>query len=56
MLKENKLFYTPKTQEELTDRIDQMAKASGDPAAVWTAVMMMQNFIAVELAKETDNA
>jgi hypothetical protein len=55
MFTENKLFYTPKTLEELTDHIDQMAKASGNPAAVWTAVMMTQNFIAVELAKETDN-
>ena len=56
MFTENKLFYTPKTLEELTDHIDQMAKASGNPAAVWTAVMMTQNFIAVKLAKENDNA
>ena len=56
MLKENRLFYTPKTQDELLERIEELARASGDPAAVWTAVMMTQNFIVVELAKENTNA
>lgn len=52
-LVENKLFYTPSTQEELNTRLEQIASASDNPAAVWTALMMMNNFIAVELAKET---
>jgi hypothetical protein len=56
MIKENKLFYTPATQLELIERIEQIAQASDNPAAVWTAVMMAQNFIAVELAKEKQHA
>jgi hypothetical protein len=55
-LAENKLFYTPESQEELTERIDELAKSSKNPAAVWTAVMMMQNYIARELSKENANA
>jgi hypothetical protein len=49
MIKENKMFYTPKTSDELMERIEQIASGSSNPAAVWTAVMMMQNFIAVEM-------
>ena len=49
IIKENKLFYTPKTNDELMERIEQIASGSNNPAAVWTAVMMLQNFIAVEL-------
>jgi len=47
VIKENKMFYTPKTSDELMERIEQIASGSSNPAAVWTAVMMMQNFIAV---------
>lgn len=49
MIKENKLFYTPQTNDELMERIDQIANGSDNPAAVWTAVMMTQNFIASQL-------
>jgi len=49
VIKENKMFYTPKTSDELMERIEQIASGSSNPAAVWTAVMMMQNFIAVEM-------
>jgi|LakMenEpi03Aug12_release.lakeMendotaPanAssembly.Ray.scaffolds.fasta_scaffold4290658_2 hypothetical protein len=49
VLKENKMFYTPKSGDELMLRIEQIASGSSNPAAVWTAVMMMQNFIAVEM-------
>lgn len=49
MIKENKLFYTPKTTHELIERVEQIANASDNPAAVWTAVMMTQNFIAGQL-------
>jgi hypothetical protein len=52
MIKEQKMFYTPSTQEELMERIEEIAKASDNPAAVWTAVMMMHNYIAVEMSKE----
>jgi len=48
-IKENKLFYTPQTNDELMERIEQIASGSNNPAAVWTAVMMLQNFIAVQL-------
>ena len=51
-LKENQLFYTPETQEELTERIAELAKASGNAAAVWSAVMMFQNFLAREQSRE----
>ena len=56
MIKENKLFYTPTTQLELIERIEQIANASDNPAAIWTAVMMTQNFIAAELDREKQNA
>ena len=55
-LKENQMFYTPATQSELWERVEAIAKASDNPAAVWVAVMMTQNFIAQELNKETENA
>jgi predicted transcriptional regulator len=48
VIEENTMFYTPKTSDELMERIEQIASGSSNPAAVWTAVMMMQNFIAVE--------
>lgn len=54
--KENNLFYTPTSQEELVERITELAKSSGSPAAVWTAVMMFQNFVAVEMTEESSNA
>jgi hypothetical protein len=49
VLKENKMFYTPKSGDELMERIEQIASGCSNPEAVWTAVMMMQNFIAVEM-------
>lgn len=51
-LKENGLFYTPKTQDELWDRIDALSRASGDGGAIWTAAMLMHNFIAYQMKEE----
>jgi len=48
-IEENTMFYTPKTKAELFRRVEELAIASNNPAAVWTAVMMLQNFIAVQL-------
>jgi hypothetical protein len=48
-LRENQMFYTPESWDELMERIEQIASGSSNPAAVWTAVMMTQNFIAVEM-------
>lgn len=45
----NQMFYTPVSQQELIERVEQIAKASDNPAAVWTAVMMTNNFIATHL-------
>ncbi len=54
MIEENTMFYTPKTKAELFMRVEELAIASNNPAAVYTAVMMMQNFIAVNyIAVET---
>ncbi len=49
MIEENNMFYTPKTKAELFMRVEELAIASNNPAAVWTAVMMLQNFIAVQM-------
>lgn len=51
-LKENGLFYTPKTREELWDRIDGLAQAAGDGPAIWTAAMLMYNYIASQMKEE----
>ena len=45
----NQMFYTPVSQQELFERIEQIATASDNPAAVWTAVMMTNNFLATQL-------
>lgn len=45
----NQMFYTPVSQQELIERVEQIAKASNNPAAVWTAVMMTNNFLATQL-------
>jgi hypothetical protein len=45
----NQMFYTPVSQQELIERVEQIAKASDNPAAVWTAVMMTNNFLATQL-------
>jgi hypothetical protein len=52
-LKEQKLFATPSSQQDLEDRIKKIADGSGNAAAVWTAVMLFNNFVAATAAKET---
>lgn len=45
-LKEQKLWATPSSQEDMEQRIKKIADASGNPAAVWTAVMLFNNYVA----------
>jgi hypothetical protein len=47
----DKMFYNPTSQQEFFERVEQIAKASNDPAAVWIAGMLTNNFLATRLNK-----
>jgi len=51
-MKANDMFHTPSSEKELIDRIEDIAKASGNPAAVWAVAMMVNNFLASRQVKE----
>lgn len=51
----NGLFADRETLEEAFKYVDQVAKASGAPIAVWTAVQIVLNTVAKEI-KELKNA
>ncbi len=52
-IKEQKLWATPTSEADMQARIAKIADGSGNAAAVWTAVMLYNNYLASVMNKET---
>jgi hypothetical protein len=55
-MKANDMFHTPSSEKELIGHIEDIAKASGNPGAVWTVAMMVNNFLASRQVKTVERA